>query len=84
MDIQMPKKNGIMAASEIFKNSLNPNRKTPNIALTADVLAETKHIVKNNDFSAYVTKPFKSGELYKAILEALNVKHSEAKNVRPT
>jgi PAS domain S-box-containing protein len=79
MDLQMPKKNGIMAASEIFKNSQNPNRKTPIIALTADVLAETKHIVKNNDFAGYVTKPFKSGELYKAILEALNVKHSEAK-----
>ena len=43
------------------------------------MLAETKHIVKNNDFAGYVTKPFKSGELYKAILEALNVKHSEAK-----
>ncbi len=84
MDLQMPKKNGITAASEIFKNSQNPNRNTPIIALTADVLTETRHIVKNNDFAGYVTKPFKSGELYKAILEALNVKHSKADNMSST
>tara|TARA_R110001592_G_scaffold219477_1_gene473749 strand:- start:139118 stop:141319 length:2202 start_codon:yes stop_codon:yes gene_type:complete len=84
MDLQMPKKNGIMAASEIFRNSQNPNRNTPIIALTADVLAETKHIVKNNDFAGYVTKPFKSGELYKAILEALEGKNSDANKLSST
>ncbi len=72
MDLQMPKKNGITAATEIFNNAQNPNKNTPIIALTADVLVETRHSVQNNDFTGYVTKPFKSGELYKAILEALN------------
>ena len=76
MDLQMPKKNGISAASEIFNNFKNPNKGTPIIALTADVLVETKRIVQNNHFAGYVTKPFKSGELYKAILEALNKKNS--------
>ena len=78
MDLQMPKKNGIDAAKEISENTHNPNSGTPIIALTADVLVETKNMVADNAFAGYVTKPFKSQELYQSILEVLNKKITEA------
>ncbi len=74
MDLQMPKKSGIDAAREISANTKNPNQATPIIALTADVLVETKNIVAKNAFAGYVTKPFKSHQLYQSILEVLNNK----------
>lgn len=74
MDLQMPKKNGLTAAAEIITNKDNPNCGTPIIALTADALVETGELVRNNDFAGYVTKPFKSNDLYEAIIRAIREK----------
>ena len=76
MDLQMPKKNGITAATEITANVNNPNRKTPIIALTADALVETRELVKTLNFAGYVTKPFKSNDLYEEIMRAIAPKNN--------
>jgi CheY-like chemotaxis protein len=76
MDLQMPKKNGITAATEITANVNNPNRKTPIIALTADALVETRELVKTLKFAGYVTKPFKSNDLYEEIMRAIAPKNN--------
>jgi CheY-like chemotaxis protein len=72
----MPKKNGITAATEISANVNNPNRTTPIIALTADALVETRELVKALKFAGYVTKPFKSNDLYEEIMRAIAPKNN--------
>ncbi len=65
MDIHMPNLDGY-EASEIIRNSVNPNTKTPIFALTADITAEqseTKH-----NFNGFLLKPIDLEQLKAALL----------------
>ncbi|MDQ6814923.1 MAG: response regulator [Bacteroidota bacterium] len=67
MDIQMPEKSGIEAASEIRNLSDLRKKDIPIIALTANALKgeEKKYMAAGMD--DYLTKPFKEGDLYEVI-----------------
>lgn len=67
MDIQMPEKSGIEAASEIRNLSDLRKKHIPIIALTANALKgeEKKYIAAGMD--DFLTKPFKEGDLYEVI-----------------
>lgn len=67
MDLQMPKLSGYDATKAI-RNHFNEEVKSiPIIALTADVLEETRKRVENSGFNAFVSKPFKSDVLFNTI-----------------
>jgi CheY-like chemotaxis protein len=69
MDLQMPKMDGFDAQKAIRKDSAN--KETPVVALAADALAETKDRVMAAGFQEYLTKPFKSEELWERMLVLL-------------
>ncbi|MCW3078919.1 response regulator [Segetibacter sp.] len=71
MDIQMPEKSGIEAATEI-RNLVDYKKKNiPIIALTANALKgeEKKYVAAGMD--DFLTKPFKEGDLYEVIERVL-------------
>lgn len=67
MDIQMPEKSGIEAATEIRNLADQRKKNIPIIALTANAVKgeEKKYIAAGMD--DFLTKPFKEGELYEVI-----------------
>lgn len=67
MDIQMPVKNGIEAASEIRAMTDEKKRNIPIIALTANALKGEEQKYFAVGMNGYLTKPFKEKELYEAI-----------------
>jgi CheY-like chemotaxis protein len=71
MDIQMPEKSGIEAASEIRQLKDTRKKNIPIIALTANALRgeEKKYIAAGMD--DFLTKPFKERELYDVIERVL-------------
>lgn len=72
MDIQMPKKNGYEAASEIRK--IDPTNKTSIIALTAGILKEEKQKCLDLGMDGYISKPINPFDLQQVILECLATK----------
>ena len=56
MDIDMPEKNGIVATQEI-KEALNPNGKTPFVALTAMAMEGDREMLLQAGLDDYISKP---------------------------
>ncbi len=65
MDIHMPNLDGY-EASEIIRNSVNPNTKTPIFALTADITAEQSE--SKHNFNGFLLKPIDLEQLKEALL----------------
>ncbi len=77
MDIQMPVKNGIEAASEIRALADEKKRNIPIIALTANALKGEEQKYFAVGMNGYLTKPFKEKELYEAISGVLPADYLE-------
>lgn len=71
MDLQMPQLNGYEATKRVREIADAHQKKIPIIALTADVMRETKIKVMESGFDDLVTKPFKSEKLLLAIQQQL-------------
>ena len=69
MDIQMPKKNGYEATSQIRK--IEQSKRTSIIALTAGILNEEKKKCLEIGMDGYISKPINSADLQKAIIKCL-------------
>ncbi len=57
MDIHMPNLSGLQAAIEIRAYESDKSRHTPILALTADVMPDTKNQVKSSGMDDYLVKP---------------------------
>lgn len=71
MDIQMPEMDGFEATAEIRKRQNSGGRRTPIIALTAHALKEDQDRCLSAGMDAYVTKPIRPAELFRAMREVL-------------
>jgi len=71
MDLQMPELNGFEATQKLRKLNNPALKEVPIIALTADVMRETKVKVLESGFNDLVTKPFKSDQLLLVIQQHL-------------
>jgi len=80
MDIQMPVKNGIEAATEIRALSDEKKKNIPIIALTANALKGEEQKYFAAGMNGYLTKPFKEKELYEKISAVLPAEYLEASN----
>jgi two-component system, NarL family, sensor histidine kinase BarA len=67
MDIHMPILSGLDAAKEIRDYEANKSASTPIIALTADVMPETKQQVEESGMVDYLIKPVDENTLVEAI-----------------
>ncbi|GEO09193.1 response regulator [Segetibacter aerophilus] len=81
MDIQMPEKSGIEAATEIRNLTDLKKKNIPIIALTANALKgeEKKYVAAGMD--DFLTKPFKEGDLYEVIERVLRKEGSFGRKV---
>lgn len=70
MDIQMPVMGGI-EATRLIRSSQGPNRETPIIALSANVLPEQQQTYRDSGMVACLGKPFRKGELAQHLLNVL-------------
>lgn len=77
MDIQMPVKNGIEAASEIRALADERKKSIPIIALTANALKGEEEKYFAVGMNGYLTKPFKEKELYETISSVLPAEYLE-------
>lgn len=68
MDIQMPEMDGYETTIAI-RNSNNPNRETPIIALTASAMLSKKDRAFQLGMNDYISKPFNPLQLYNALLK---------------
>lgn len=68
MDLQMPVMDGFDATREIRKLSDPTKKNIPIIALSADVMEETKALAKEAGLNDYVTKPFSPQNLREVIM----------------
>ncbi len=57
MDIHMPNVSGLEAAQEIRKYEATTSRHTPIVALTADIMPETREHVETSGMDDYLVKP---------------------------
>jgi len=90
MDIHMPNVSGLEAAQKIRKYEATISRHTPIVALTADIMPETKERVETSGMDDYLIKPVDenmlidtlSGYLIKSkeIKKATTVKQTPEKN----
>lgn len=71
MDLAMPVMNGIDAATEI-RNTPNPNKNTPIIAVTADVTDKAQQQCSKAGIDSYLPKPLRSRAFFQAIENCLN------------
>lgn len=71
MDLQMPKMNGYEASKEILNIANVRGKKIPIVALTASAQLDVKFKAETIGMTGFVTKPFKSADLYHAILDQL-------------
>ncbi len=74
MDIMMPEMDGLEATIRIreLEKDLQKNKKTPIIALTANVLDNDREKCISHGMNEYMTKPFKMSKL-EEILETLKL-----------
>ncbi len=72
MDIDMPEKNGIVATKEI-KEALNPNGKTPFVALTAMAMEGDREMLLQAGLDDYISKPLTREKLEKILNQYLKV-----------
>ena len=73
MDLQMPFMDGIEACEQIRLLDDKKKSAIPIIALTADVLSETRKKVFAVGMNDIVTKPINQAELYAALRKGLNL-----------
>ena len=71
MDIMMPIKNGVEAATEIRELSLEDAEDIPIIALTADVTEETKERCRNAGMDMVISKPINQEKLFFCLYEQM-------------
>ena len=71
MDLQMPKMNGYEASKEILNIADVRSEKIPIVALTASAQLDVKFKAETIGMTGFVTKPFKSADLYNTILDQL-------------
>ncbi len=72
MDIDMPEKNGIVATKEI-KEALNPNGKTPFVALTAMAMEGDREMLLQAGLDDYISKPLTREKLENILNRYLKV-----------
>lgn len=75
LDLQMPKLNGLEAASEIRKNS-TLNHTTPIVVISASANHHDEEAIKNSDVSLWLRKPITEEELLHHLLSLLEKKSS--------
>ena len=63
MDIQMPRLDGLEATREIRRREEGSGRRTPIVALTADVVESTEVRCREAGMDAYLLKPFARDEI---------------------
>lgn len=73
MDISMPEMDGYEATIAI-RNTLNPNQKTPIIALTASAMLDRKNKALHLGMTDFMAKPFKPDALLKTIKKYVSFK----------
>jgi len=73
MDIDMPEKDGISATKEI-KDVLNPNGKTPIVALTAMAMEGDREMLLEAGLDDYLSKPLTREKLERILEKYLKVK----------
>lgn len=66
MDIQMPLMDGL-DATRMIRSKVNPNQKTPIIAMTAHAMSGDRQICLDAGMNAYITKPFRQAKLEEVI-----------------
>lgn len=74
MDLQMPFMDGIEATDHIRSLDDAARARVPVIALTADVLSDTRRRSLSAGMTDIVTKPVNQAELYAAVCKALSIK----------
>ncbi len=78
MDVQMPEMDGPTAAREIrVREAAEGRRRTPIIALTANVLAHQIGAYLEAGMDAHVAKPIEAARLFAALQEALATESAE-------
>ncbi|TGL57726.1 PAS domain-containing hybrid sensor histidine kinase/response regulator [Leptospira jelokensis] len=73
MDLQMPIMDGYTAAIEIRKLELNPNKKTPIVALTAGAYYSVKDSALESGMDDFLTKPISATYLYETVEKWLSL-----------
>jgi len=71
MDLQMPKMNGYEATKKILKIAEVKGQKISIVALTASAQLDVRFKAEKTGMTGFVTKPFKSGDLYNTIVDQL-------------
>lgn len=71
MDLAMPVMNGLEASSKI-RSTLNPNRKTPIIAITANNTDSVANDCQQAGINHILNKPIRTKEFYRQIKHSLN------------
>ena len=79
MDIQMPVMDGIIATKKI-RELLGAVAKIPIVAMTAHSLSGEMQNCYNAGMTGYVSKPFKTENLFASILQAIDVQNESKKN----
>ena len=69
MDLQMPKMNGYEASKKILKIAEVKGQKISIVALTASAQLDVKFKAEKTGMTGFVTKPFKSADLYNTIVD---------------
>lgn len=73
MDLQMPEMSGYEVTQHIRSSAEYHHTNTPIIALTADVMSETRSNAIAAGMNDYISKPFSPDELYRKLLYYLKV-----------
>ncbi len=84
MDIHMPNLSGLEAAVKIRTYESNKDKHTPIIALTADVMPETKKRVETSGMDEYLVKPVDEKTLVDAISRHLSCLNNPSSDYEDT
>lgn len=71
MDHLMPEMDGVETLKHLKEDNNNPNRDTPVIALTANVIAGAKESYMSMGFADYLSKPVKGSDLEDMLIKFL-------------
>ncbi len=72
MDHMMPSPDGIETLHKIRENENNPNRDTPEIALTANAVSGSMEMYLKAGFNGYLSKPVDPLELEEAVMKNIS------------